>query len=57
MINKNDIIEYQLALHIKDKNIVEIVIVDIVPNEIDDVDDDSVAFRRLKGILIKEKLH
>ncbi len=52
MIDGNDIIIYQLSLQIKDKNLVEIVIVDIVLNEIDEIDDVAGTFRRLLGVLI-----
>lgn len=52
MINRNDIIEYQLSFHIKDNNLVEIVIVDIVLTEIDEIDDVAGTFRRLTGVRI-----
>ena len=52
MINRNDVIEFQLSLHIKDNNLDEIAIVDIDLNEINDVDDVAGEFRRLKDVLI-----
>jgi hypothetical protein len=52
MINRNDIIEFQLSIHIKDNTLVESVIVDIVLNEIDEIDDVAGTFRRLTGVLI-----